>query len=470
MSRLQAGSATADVTPDDPVPLSGYGARDGPSEGVHDPIAARSLVVTDGDRTVAVVSVDLLNVSRELVADVRGDLADEGVGVDEILLAATHTHGAPYLPSRTFDAFPGLRVDDDVSDYVALVRDGIVESVRTAHERLEPATIRVGRAENDRAAVNRRAAGGVSGNVRMPHGPVDPELVVLLVETVSGDETVVFNYACHPVCTTPNEQLVTADWPGYVYDRVAEERGARAIFLNGAAGDVNPAGKPDDASGDAVYAYMERIGNSVADTVLEAADDAERASPVQATPLRTRREDLRLPVRSTPPRDRLVERVEELEQTLDGMPPSCDAERGRVWEDLKYVQGLLAVADWDATHVPTPIQSVELGNVGLVGMPGEPLVAYGLELKEAATVETLCPVGYVGEWVGYLPQLSDLDNGGYEVRMTRVSPEGLVEFREAVLDLVEDGGSIRRSTFISIRYDRSTSAAFSRAFHTTGWD
>lgn len=434
MARLHAGGATTDVTPDEPIPLSGYGAREGPFEGVHDPVRARALVLDDGASTVAVVSVDLLNVSRALEARVQRGLADANAPVDELLLAATHSHGAPYFPCPALDASEQFDAGGhDVSAFESRVRDGVVDAVATARERLEPATLRVGRAENDAVPVNRRAAGGVTGDVRVPHGETDPELIALVVETESGDETVMFNFSCHPTCTNAGESLVTADWPGVACDRIAEKRGARALFLNGTPGDVNPRDGGPGRSGEAVYEYMDEVGTAVGDTALSAAADADDADPVTDAQLLADREELLLPLRSTPPRERLDARIADLERELE----ADDGDRRDLADALAYARQLRVVDDWDATRVPVRLQYLELGGVGLLGVPGEVVVDYGLALKERASVDTLCPVGYTGDWVGYFPRLSDLDNGGYEVRMTRVAPEALAEFRERALALVE---------------------------------
>lgn len=44
----------------------------------------------------------------------------------------------------------------------------------------------------------------------------------------------------------------------------------------------------------------------------------------------------------------------------------------------------------------------------------------------------MLPVGYANVYVGYLPTLADLDNVGYEVRMSEVSPEAILAFRKNV--------------------------------------
>ena len=436
--RLRAGSASVNITPDGPVPMSGYGIRENPSTGVHDPLTVTTIVVTDGATTVAVVSADLLNVSRELSAGVRKVLAARDIPIDELVLAATHTHAGPYGPARAIEMDSGLSVDADVSDLLAGIETGIVESVATAHERLEPATIRIGRADERDAQHNRRAVGGVGGNVRMPSGSIDSELSVLLVETESSAETVLFNFACHPVCTTPGERLLSADWPGYARRRVAEMRdGAEVLFLNGAAGDINPVGSAEPRADDEVYEYMERLGTAVGDAVLDAVADAEATRGRTDVPVIAECADLSLPVKEVPPRDAIQRRLDDLTAECERLETAGD-EVGyeKVTWDRRYATELLDIANWGVDRLPAALRYVEVGPVGLLGMPGEVFVRHGLDFKAAAAAETLMPVGYADDYVGYLPTLAELENGGYEVRKAKLAPEAIAAFREAAFDLV----------------------------------
>lgn len=445
-ARLRAGAATEDVTPEEPVVMSGYGARKDLSTGIHDPLSATALVLTDGAVTVALVSIDVLNVSREFTSEVESALATEGVELDCLLPIATHTHAGPYIPARALDVSPPLRADRNVSETVGELESGVVRAVKTAHGSLEPATVRVGHAHEPEVPENRRAAGGVSGNVRMPSGEIDPEVTAALVETDSGAETVVYNFACHPVCTTAEETLLSADWPGYAQDRIHAERDARVLLVNGAAGDINPHESDDRSEDLGGYEYMERIGTRVGDAVCRAVADAESADRmIEDAPLRLERADLTLPVKKTPPADRIRDRIDELEATREDFDRADEeAVHANLVADLQYARELLAIAEWDARRLPARLSYVEMGDLGLLGMPGEVLVSHGLEFKQEAGVETLMPAGYAGGYVGYLPTLADLERVGYEVRTMKVAPEAIIEFREVALGLVSGRSRGRR--------------------------
>ena len=84
-TRLNAGSASVDITPTESVPLMGYGPMERVSTGVHDPLTAAALVLSDGQTTVGVVATDLLFVSTAMCKNVEEELAEAGVPIDELL-------------------------------------------------------------------------------------------------------------------------------------------------------------------------------------------------------------------------------------------------------------------------------------------------------------------------------------------------------------------------------------------------
>src|ERR1035437_371276 len=57
---FQAGVGRADITPKEPVPMWGYGARhDMLSQGVLDPLYAEALVIRAGGKKLAIVGMDM---------------------------------------------------------------------------------------------------------------------------------------------------------------------------------------------------------------------------------------------------------------------------------------------------------------------------------------------------------------------------------------------------------------------------
>src|SRR5687768_18493971 len=96
-AELKAGFAKTDITPAKPVPLAGYGARQGKrSTGVHDAVWARAAVFEAEGRKSAILSVDMVGVTGEVRALlVKGVCAELKIASEDLLFCATHNHSGP---------------------------------------------------------------------------------------------------------------------------------------------------------------------------------------------------------------------------------------------------------------------------------------------------------------------------------------------------------------------------------------
>ncbi|MFC6734136.1 MULTISPECIES: neutral/alkaline non-lysosomal ceramidase N-terminal domain-containing protein [unclassified Haladaptatus] len=439
MTRLRAGYAARDCTPAEPRQLSGYGpgTRKRVSTGVHSPLSAKALVFDDGTTSFALVSLDLLNVFEEFTAAVRRRVAH--LELDYVLVTATHTHAAPYMPGKFLEVNPLLSYDVEVTDYVATVESATVAAIEAAHDRLEPAALSVGHAHNDTVQHNRRDESG----------PIDPELAVLSVTTESGPDVLVVNFACHPVCTNARETLVSADWPGTLYDRVRAETDMETLFVNGAAAEINPRDSRSRRSGDDLYDYMAGVGEAIAETALTALDDAREGTPLSTPEISISHEPLSLAIQHLDSRDQLQARYDDLTAEIErlgggGDRPdfselqSADDERADLLLDRWYAEEKLRLDDWGVDAFETRLSHVELGPLAFLTIPGEAFVQHGLDFKAAATADTLFVAGYADDYVGYFPTQTAFPDGGYEVATCKFSPEAMATFREVGFELVSE--------------------------------
>ena len=96
MSALRVGVSSADITPAVGGMMDGYGGRTSPSQGVHDALSARVLVLDYGDAACAIVGCDLLGIHPWMTSEVRRRAKDAiGIAKDGMILAAMHNHAGP---------------------------------------------------------------------------------------------------------------------------------------------------------------------------------------------------------------------------------------------------------------------------------------------------------------------------------------------------------------------------------------
>ncbi|HEX7899780.1 MAG TPA: neutral/alkaline non-lysosomal ceramidase N-terminal domain-containing protein [Planctomycetota bacterium] len=240
---LLAGVGMVDLTPARPVPLGGYGARQGkPMEGVHDPVYAKALWLETPTARVCLVATDLVGTSLDMRDAVRPADAP-------LVLAASHTHSslgalAPGFWQLAMGPFDAALRDETVAK--------IRQAVAAARASLRPA----------RLAFARTDIPGLSRNRRSPSGPVDPELGLMVVLDVrSRPMALVATFAAHATILPDRARLLSADWPG-AFQRALEARaGCPVLYLNGAEGDVAP--RAPGGTGD--FGRVEAMGAALAE-------------------------------------------------------------------------------------------------------------------------------------------------------------------------------------------------------------
>lgn len=221
---LRVGFGKADITPEFPVPLAGYGSRKGLSEGVHDSVFASALAISNRTETLVFVSADVLIVDDEVA-----DLISKRFKGLRIYFGASHTHSGPggWARKRLEQIVIG-RFDPRCLD---LLVNGMGRAISQAIEGLEPARMGFGSTQVPEFIKNRL----------IEDGEVDPELTVLYAEGIDGKPmAALLIYSAHPTVLGSENMLLSGDYPGYLQRRFEEELGCGAIFMAGAVGSMGP--------------------------------------------------------------------------------------------------------------------------------------------------------------------------------------------------------------------------------------
>jgi len=95
---LRIGVAVADISPEeiDGIDLGGYEPRT--SNGLHDPLTARCIVIIDDETVVALISLDLIGMFKSHTNKIKHQIVREtGLDEDHIFLHSIHTHSGPSM-------------------------------------------------------------------------------------------------------------------------------------------------------------------------------------------------------------------------------------------------------------------------------------------------------------------------------------------------------------------------------------
>lgn len=143
-ARLWIGAATADITPDEPVPLTGYRTMR-VSTGIHSRCKANIVAIEarEGEKVVdqaIFVACDLCVIRPGIQDGFREHVADRlpGFDIKKLFLAATHTHAAPVLLQDRYQSYGGAM---EPKEYVPWMNEQIAQAVVEAWESRAPAAV-----------------------------------------------------------------------------------------------------------------------------------------------------------------------------------------------------------------------------------------------------------------------------------------------------------------------------------------
>lgn len=261
---LMAGTAQADILEElrkyigadgvSALPLAGHGKRvfTKANSGEADPIRAKALVLHNGQQRIAIVTADLLMISRTLADAVREQLAESGesFGRAEIYFGATHTHSSIAGYSNRIVEWPCTGVyREEVTQAVAAA---LARAIREANKRQAPCEI---------AFASRQLPAGYVKNRTIPGGPTNDWMDILAVRRKSDHSALasVVIFSAHATGRPTGDLAISADYPGVLCRQVEAKTGAECLFLAGAVGGMGPAemGFPRSA-------WPERLGNGLA--------------------------------------------------------------------------------------------------------------------------------------------------------------------------------------------------------------
>ncbi len=385
-AEVKAGVARVDLTPplDLKAPLGGYGERmNRPAEGVHDRIFAKALVLQDGTSKFALVTVDIVGFPPPVKPALVQRLAGSGWSSGQIMLLPSHSHTSIEMnainPANTLQV-PQLGIYD--ARVYEFVMERLFRVVREAEAHLVPVSIGTSSAAIEGWNRNRR------------NGPVtDKELTVTRIDTAQGKPmAVLVNFTAHPTFMSGEDMLFSGDWPGHLQRTIESLVGEQvtALYYNGAEGDQAPAGRGD--AGPSRWERAERYGR---DLGIVAWKQWQQTTTAPQVAFAYHRQTIALPERVLHP---------------DFMKTG-GAEYGL---SEKLFQEMLP------RMVPSQTDSIalRLGELLIVGIPGEMAAALGLKIKAEAGRITGAkhPVigGLADVWTSYILPPEEYRRGGYE--------------------------------------------------------
>lgn len=390
----QAGVTKADITPEGPISLAGYGSRSHPSDGVLHKIWAKCLAMQDAEGKRAVlITTDLLGMPKGLSDKIRDELYKKfKLSKAQILINSSHTHSAPILQDALFDIYE-LNKEElaKVKAYSEKLVQTLVHLVGEAFQKMQPAKI----FSNNgvvRFQVNRR--NNNEGNLIFQEdlkGPNDYAVPVIKVEDGSGKLLgIAFGYACH--ATSLGIYQVSGDYPGFAQIELEKMYpGSVAMFFQGAGADQNPLPRK-------TIALSEQYGKELAIAV----------SCVLKEPMKVLYPRLQFAYNEVALPFDTVANEKELQHLISDANTSAYQKR---WAKRMIEAKKKNIPQ--AESYPYPLQVWQIGEQKVFGLGGELVIRYSIELKKKYG-QDIFVLGYSNDVMSYIPSEVILKEGGYE--------------------------------------------------------
>jgi len=262
------------------------------------------------------------------------------------------------------------------------------------------------------------------GNASLPQGAynrrgdgqdIDTEVGIARLRDRQGSTAaLLINYGCHPVVMNADNLLISADYPGAAIRALEAAAGGAGFFLTGADGNVDPVRRGS-------FEDVEWLGQGLAEVVHDALIEIDAIPACGAGGEATVAcvcEELALPLQPVPDIPALTRLRDQYAGALSAFeesPTSVEAKIQRAM--LAWSERTMArVHDGTVPEtIAAPLQVIRVGDLALVGVPGELFSGLGRQIKDALPDTQTFIVGYVNGDVGYIPDRAAYAGGGYEI-------------------------------------------------------
>jgi hypothetical protein len=420
--------------------MAGYSAREGVAEDKDGELYATSLILESNQARIAIVAFDLLFLQEPLVTTLRRLIGQRiRVPQSNVLLNFSHTHCGP--------TSEGLRYDDD--EYQDFLRHAYSDRLLTeipalvdlALDRLVPARIGASKGEA-RIGVNRRER-QENGSILLGEnysGPVDHEVSVLRIDDLDGRPiAVVFSHGCHTVTMGPKCLRWSADYVGRAREVIEQNTGGLSLFLQANAGDINPItgiGADQDNSSE-----KKRVGLTLGAEALKVHSSIYTESirgqrmfvgslskiptypriHIEKEPDHTigvSEEIIELSLQELPDAgvaDALFDKWNSevsklLREKISGAPINA-ARMFQRWSTV--LRG--AIKDGLKPAIKIPVQALRVGNIAIVGVPGETFCTQGMDVKKNSPFPHTLFLGYSNGCASYIPTRDAYPEHGWSI-------------------------------------------------------
>ena len=391
---LKVGASASRLVADDTLVIGG-GIGPGKASGQEGELRAAAVVIEDpqGAR-VALVACDVLMLNRDILDQAARRIEREtGIPFDHILINATHTHSSP-----TTVTVHGYKREEA---FTRQVGEKIVEATIAATKRLGPATMYFRLGEESSVGRNSRlllADGtifwiGSRDDVVRPTGPFDPELPVWAFRRPGGSlEAVMFNHSTHTI-GTQRPGVRSPCFYGLAAQSLEKRDGGTFLFFEGASGSTH---NLDLKTPEMTFRIAQAVKKAL-----------EQAQPRSVNHVKGIRSEFAFKVRH------FDEAADDRAVTAYCTNRVTDKKGAQFIIDT-FRASRKELSPHQGQSRTTWLQAILIGDIAIVGVPGEFFTVLGQEIKRRSPFRYTYVFELANDYIGYVPDRPAFGLGGYQ--------------------------------------------------------
>lgn len=362
--RMKASFQIINIDPPIGMNMAGFSERDHGAEGFHDPLTASVMVVDDGQKQAAIVSLDVIAVDSWLSQQV-GQLAYKACGIDpaNILISAIHTHSSTSASrNRSLQHQINGQTFSEAEDayYIQLIHK-LAGVICYGVRHLEPARIGYGVTQCE----------GLGTNRNDPAGYYDHDVVMLKAERENGELIgLLVSHACHPTVLNHYNYQYTAD-------------------------------------------YVHYFRKTLSGAVIAAWKNMEMTDTIK---IDSRWIDLRLPVKAFASEAEVQAQIDGYKAEMERLKQqgAPESEIRRLYVTTQGAErNLNTLRRMTMTDITSRIGVLSLGLCRFIGLPGDVFGEIGRDLR-ARKPERTAVFGYTYDFIGYVVSKEGFERDCYE--------------------------------------------------------
>ncbi len=273
-------------------------------------------------------------------------------------------------------------------------------------------------------------------------GPIDPEIEVLRFKDEKKEtKSLLVNFTCH--CDTVGGNLISADYPGVMRNLIQERFGKElfVLFISGTSGNINHLNcHHPEMMREGYFAHTQWMGEVLGKDVLKICENLKEISVPE---LKVGQRKLNIPRHSLSPLQlKIAKKI--VEKGIE----SLNQEEKKEWLKLENNFGAekvwakeMILLNQEPPLVEIEVTAISIGEVAIVGLPGEMFAEYGLKIKREARFRQVFIAQLCNGCVGYIPTKETFSQpAGYEQRLARskLIPEAGNIITQTALELLKN--------------------------------